>query len=110
MSIRNYKNDVWKLDLHGLHVSEAICALQEHLEKIERNILSNHSALPNRVNMEGNVRSSSVESFSCVDTEYLEQLQTSSRQRPTSLQVITGKLFHSLKLILRRKYSSSAYS
>ncbi|XP_004302219.1 PREDICTED: uncharacterized protein LOC101307600 [Fragaria vesca subsp. vesca] len=94
LSIRNSKNDVWKLDLHGLHASEAIRALQEHLEKIERKILSNHSALPNRAKMESNIQHSSVESFSCTDTEIVEQLQV-SRQRPTSLQVITGIGNHS---------------
>ncbi|XP_062007091.1 uncharacterized protein LOC133724393 [Rosa rugosa] len=95
LSIRNSKNDVWKLDLHGLHASEAIHALQEHLEKIERKILSNDLVSPNRVNMESNIKRSSVESFSCMDTEKLDQLQASSRQRPTSLQVITGIGNHS---------------
>ncbi|KAL6223015.1 hypothetical protein ACLB2K_006405 [Fragaria x ananassa] len=95
LSIRNSNNDVSKLDLHGLHASEAIRALQEHLEKIERKILPNHSALTNRVKMESNIQHSSVESFSCLDTENLDQLQASSRQRPTSLQVITGIGNHS---------------
>ncbi|KAL6225274.1 hypothetical protein ACLB2K_004125 [Fragaria x ananassa] len=95
LSIRNSNNDVSKLDLHGLHASEAIRALQEHLEKIERKILPNHSALPNRVKMESNIQHSSVESFSCLDTENLDQLQASSRERPTSLQVITGIGNHS---------------
>ncbi|KAM5577436.1 hypothetical protein ABKV19_008000 [Rosa sericea] len=95
LSIRNSKNDVWKLDLHGLHASEAIRALQEHLEKIERKIFSNHSTTPNRVNMESNIKRSSVESISCMDKEKLDQLQASSRQRPTSLQVITGIGNHS---------------
>lgn len=95
LSIRNSKNDVWKLDLHGLHASEAIHALHEHLEKIERKILSNRSASSNRLNMERVTHSSSVESFSCMDAEKLDELQASSRQRTTSLQVITGIGNHS---------------
>ncbi|KMZ56526.1 hypothetical protein ZOSMA_94G00520 [Zostera marina] len=35
LSIRNVNNDVWTLDLHGLHAQEAISALKEHLWKIE---------------------------------------------------------------------------
>ncbi|KAI3836173.1 hypothetical protein MKX03_028152 [Papaver bracteatum] len=31
LSIRNHRNDVWKLDLHGLHASEAVHALKERL-------------------------------------------------------------------------------
>ncbi|KAK9949737.1 hypothetical protein M0R45_005253 [Rubus argutus] len=82
-------------DLHGLHASEAIHALHEHLENIERKILSNRSATSNRLNMERVTHSSSVESFSCMDAEKLDELQASSRQRPTSLQVITGIGNHS---------------
>ncbi|XP_050378311.1 uncharacterized protein LOC126795529 [Argentina anserina] len=115
LSIRNNKNDIWKLDLHGLHASEAICTLQEQLKKIEHNILSNHSASPNRVNIEGNIRRSSVESLSCMDTENLDKLQTSSRQRPaTSLQVITGVGNHSrgqaaLPIAVRSFLSENGY-
>jgi len=35
LSIRNVNNDLWTLDLHGLHAQEAISALKEHLWKIE---------------------------------------------------------------------------
>lgn len=31
----NKRNDVWRLDLHGLHARESISKLQEHLLKIE---------------------------------------------------------------------------
>ncbi|XP_074307968.1 uncharacterized protein LOC141642886 [Silene latifolia] len=35
LSIRNECNGIWRLDLHGLHASEAVQALREHLHKIE---------------------------------------------------------------------------
>ncbi|BBH05629.1 Small MutS Related domain-containing protein [Prunus dulcis] len=96
LNIRNSKNDVWKLDLHGLHASEAIQALREHLQRIETKVLSNHSVSPNKVRMEKRIiRSSSLESFNCMDTEKLDQQKAPSTQRPTSLQVITGIGNHS---------------
>lgn len=95
LNIRNSKNDVWKLDLHGLHASEAIQALREHLQQIETKVLSNHSVSPNKVRMEKRIiSSSSLESFYCMDTEKLDQQKAPSTQRPTSLQVITGILFN----------------
>lgn len=91
-SIRNSKNNIYKLDLHGLHASEAIRALQERLDQIETQVQPNHSVSPNRVGMKSGIEcSSSLESFNCVDTEDLDIQQVLSRQRPASLQVITGK-------------------
>ncbi|KAK9292571.1 hypothetical protein L1049_020545 [Liquidambar formosana] len=96
LSIRNSNNDVWKLDLHGLHAAEAIQALQEHLWKIETQVPSNRSVSPNKVKTRnGIVRSSSHESFSCMDMEKVDREQASSRQRAASLQVITGRGNHS---------------
>jgi hypothetical protein len=82
--IRNSGNDLWKLDLHGLHAAEAIQALQERLQEIETQVHPNHSVSPKRV-------SSSLDSFTLTDAEKLDIPQAPSRQRPTSLQVITGK-------------------
>lgn len=85
-SIRNSGNDLWKLDLHGLHSAEAIQALQERLQEIETQVQvhPNHSVSPKR-------SSSSLEPFSFADAEKLDIQQALSRPRPTSLQVITGK-------------------
>ncbi|KAG6628212.1 uncharacterized protein LOC122297128 [Carya illinoinensis] len=95
-SIRNSKKNIWKLDLHGLHASEAIRALQERLQQIETQVQPNHSVSQNRVDMKsGIVCSSSLESFNCLDTEDLDIQQMLSRQRPASLQVITGIGNHS---------------
>ncbi|CAK9146432.1 unnamed protein product [Ilex paraguariensis] len=35
LRIENWNNDIWKLDLHGLHAMEAVQALEEHLQIIE---------------------------------------------------------------------------
>ena len=89
LSIRNSDNDLWKLDLHGLHAVEAVQALHEHLRWLETQVQAGRSVSPNRVKANnGIVRSSSVETVSSMDK--LDKRQTSSRQRPTSLQVITG--------------------
>ncbi|MCL7037640.1 hypothetical protein MKW94_006787 [Papaver nudicaule] len=92
LSIRNHKNDVWKLDLHGLHASEAVHALKEHLWRIETRIpLTVH---PNRVVKPK--ACSPIDSVSClnmaVETENEEQITS---QRPGVLQVITGTGNHS---------------
>lgn len=99
LRIKNSKNDLWKLDLHGLHASEAIQALHEHLQQIETKELANRSVSPNRVKMEKMIiRSSSHESFSCTDRKKLDQQKASSTQRSASLEIITGIMFHSLNL------------
>lgn len=96
LNIRNSNNDLWKLDLHGLHAAEAIQALKERLHQIETQAHPNHSVSPNRVTTEnGIVRSSSFESFTCKEAEKLDIQQALSRRRPTSLQVITGVGNHS---------------
>ncbi|XP_024022140.1 polyadenylate-binding protein-interacting protein 7 [Morus notabilis] len=97
LSIRNSQNDVWKLDLHGLHAAEAIQVLQHHLHNIETKLLCNRSVSPNSLKMEARiVRSNSLESFDCFDAQNLDkQHQASLKQRPTSLQVITGVGNHS---------------
>ncbi|GAV69102.1 Smr domain-containing protein/DUF1771 domain-containing protein [Cephalotus follicularis] len=96
LSIRNCNNGMWKLDLHGLHAAEAAEALREHLHKIETHIPIYRSISPNRVQTQNRIlRSSSLESFSCIETEKLDKQQTTFRQQPTSLQVITGVGNHS---------------
>ncbi|PIA47091.1 hypothetical protein AQUCO_01400057v1 [Aquilegia coerulea] len=79
LSIRNNGNDIWKLDLHGLHASEAVCALQNHLWKIETQLPLNCSESPNRI----------------VKPKAGLKEQEISWQRPTVLQVVTGTGNHS---------------
>ncbi|CAN1342681.1 Polyadenylate-binding protein-interacting protein 7 [Linum perenne] len=46
LSIRNSDNNLWKLDLHGLHAAEAVQALKEHLYKIETLLSVNRAPSP----------------------------------------------------------------
>ncbi|KAK9735584.1 hypothetical protein RND81_04G214200 [Saponaria officinalis] len=46
LSIRNGSNGIWRLDLHGLHASEAVKALQERLHMIETQIYFKGSSSP----------------------------------------------------------------
>ncbi|XP_077231694.1 smr (Small MutS Related) domain-containing protein isoform X2 [Tasmannia lanceolata] len=96
--IRNSENDTWKLDLHGLHASEAVQALQEHLHSIETQMPMNCSVSSDGLSkpLAGIVRSPSVEFTSCLDMDAKADKQyASSRERPTALQVITGSGNHS---------------
>ncbi|KAL4368835.1 hypothetical protein GQ457_05G016080 [Hibiscus cannabinus] len=94
LSIRNCDNDVWKLDLHGLHATEAVQALQEHLRRLETQLPGGRSASPNGVKAnDGAVHSSSVDAISSGDK--LGKPKTWSRQTPASLEVITGVGNHS---------------
>lgn len=102
LAISNSQNDVWKLDLHGLHASEAIHVLQHHLQTIETKLLWNRSVSPNSLQAETTriVRSHSFESLGCVEDKQQPQQQqqrhqASLKQKPTSLQVITGVGNHS---------------
>ncbi|KAF8022992.1 hypothetical protein BT93_F0489 [Corymbia citriodora subsp. variegata] len=97
LSIRNSNNDIWTLDLHGLHKTEAVQALKERLRKLELQVPSSRSVSPkrlHRINQKNGVaQSSSVECLTSVDKEKLDKPQ--SGQRPLSLQVITGVGNHS---------------
>ncbi|MBA0630193.1 hypothetical protein Godav_002316 [Gossypium davidsonii] len=94
LSIRNSDNDLWKLDLHGLHAAEAVQALHEHLRRLETRVSGGCSVSPNGVKANnGIVRSSSVGTISSMDK--LGKPRTSSRQVPASLEVITGVGNHS---------------
>ncbi|XP_039044916.1 uncharacterized protein LOC120184551 [Hibiscus syriacus] len=85
---------MWKLDLHGLHATEAVQALQEHLRRIETQVSGGRSVSPNEVKAKkGTLHFSSVGTVS--STVKLGKPQASSRQTPASLQVITGVGNHS---------------
>ncbi|KAL1814125.1 hypothetical protein ACET3Z_024190 [Daucus carota] len=85
---RNCENDLWKLDLHGLHASEAVQALEEHLHKIE----SQFAPFTNPVNTTNMVRSASLDSLG---KEKFDKQKASFRPRSTVLEVITGIGLHS---------------
>ncbi|QCE12419.1 uncharacterized protein LOC114185299 [Vigna unguiculata] len=86
LSIRNNENDIWRLDLHGLHATEAIQALQEHLYRIESQGFSKSSA--NGVKQNGLGQSALINSAKL-------DIQAPLRLRPLALHVITGVGNHS---------------
>nr|ACU20021.1 unknown [Glycine max] len=88
LSVRNNENDIWKLDLHGLHATEAIQALQEHLYRIESQGFSKSSATSNGVKENG-LGHSTLGSLNFMDRE------APLRLRPLALHVITGVGNHS---------------
>lgn len=95
LQIRNCENDLWKLDLHGLHATEATQALREHLQKIETHISVNQTVFPygtNKLHQKDGVVSS-LESLNGTVTQNLDRPQA-PRQRPLALQVITGTLIY----------------
>ncbi|GAU41739.1 hypothetical protein TSUD_180880 [Trifolium subterraneum] len=86
LSIRNSDNDIWRLDLHGLHAAEAVQALQEHLHRIESQGFSKSSAPSNGAKKNGSVN--------FIDSENLDK-QAPIRLRSLGLHVITGVGNHS---------------
>lgn len=83
LSIRNSDNDIWRLDLHGLHASEAIEALQEHLHRIESlGSSKNSSGLKDNDGIV-NLTSGSVK-------QNLEKQRSPIKFRSSALEVITG--------------------
>ncbi|CAN1342679.1 hypothetical protein LINPERPRIM_LOCUS39538 [Linum perenne] len=96
LSIRNSDNNLWKLDLHGLHAAEAVQALKEHLYKIETLLSVNRAPSPSKTKIKNSmVRSSSLESFNTTAGDNMDKRQAAIRQRSTPLQVITGVGNHS---------------
>lgn len=92
LSIRNSENDIWRLDLHGLHASEAIEALQDHLYQIENQGFLNGSSSSNEVKEKGGIVHSTITigSVNSMDREKLDKQHTTLRLRSSALQVITG--------------------
>lgn len=88
LSIRNDENDIWRLDLHGLHAAEAIQALQEHLHRIESQGFSKSSAPTNGVKENGHAHLTPG-SINLMDRENLDK-PAPIRLRSLTLHVITG--------------------
>lgn len=96
LGITNRNNDIWKLDLHGLHAAEAVQVLQERLQMIEGRFTVNRSVSPNRGRSKNAApRSPSQEPCGRLDVEGLDRQRTSSRELRNSLQVVTGIGKHS---------------
>ncbi|XP_042478227.1 uncharacterized protein LOC122059498 [Macadamia integrifolia] len=98
LTIRNGENNIWKLDLHGLHAYEAVHALQNHLQKIETQIPLSRTISPNKVKPKVEITCrSSLGSPSCKGIEVKPDIQNYalSSQRRAILEVITGTGNHS---------------
>ncbi|XP_028782776.1 uncharacterized protein LOC114738876 [Neltuma alba] len=91
-SIRNSENDIWRLDLHGLHASEAIEALQEYLHRIESQGFLKGS---NGVKDKDGVVDLTSGSVNSMDKRNLDKKQAPVRLRSSALEVITGIGNHS---------------
>ncbi|KAL0448241.1 UNVERIFIED_CONTAM: hypothetical protein Slati_1380500 [Sesamum latifolium] len=90
LSVRNSKNDLWTLDLHGLHAGEAVEALRERLRKVESEVSSNCLATLNGSQKEsGLLLAEPMLSTTYVKMEKYGRLHPSSGLRPKLLQVIT---------------------
>lgn len=96
LSVKNSKDDLWKLDLHGLHAAEAVEALKEHLYIIEALVTLNQSVSPSTDEVNArNAGAFSAESYGFIDMEKFDKQQLLSKQRPRLLEVITGRGKHS---------------
>ncbi|KAH9622709.1 hypothetical protein KSS87_023851 [Heliosperma pusillum] len=96
LSVRNESNGIWRLDLHGLHASEAVQALQEHLHKIETQLYlksSSSLSLPNGSRSKADVSHAS----SMNGDNKMEKIGDQDLCRPNLkwLEVITGIGHHS---------------
>ncbi|KAF3787583.1 hypothetical protein EJ110_NYTH22626 [Nymphaea thermarum] len=101
LHLRNKGNDIWKLDLHGLHASEAVQAVQAHLESIESSLMTKDSVCSAKIiNGKGALRGLSADCAKSSDKgaapEKLRlQVRSPRPQRKTMLEVITGTGKHS---------------
>lgn len=98
LHIRNAKNDMWKLDLHGLHASEAVHALEEHLHRIETQMPMNRCVSSDALSTPGKgiLHTPSSVSTGALDIETCNgNQQALPARRQTILQVITGTGNHS---------------
>ncbi|XP_057848754.2 uncharacterized protein LOC131059738 [Cryptomeria japonica] len=85
LRIGNENNNVWKLDLHGLHALEAVDALASRLEMIEYNVPKSISLSSGRMREQGN----------CHTDKHAPEVLVPSMSRPSELEVITGLGIHS---------------
>lgn len=91
LDVRNCENDLWTLDLHGLHAAEAVKALQERLISVESLVSLNCLAAQQGMLKESGMSvAASVPSSGQLEMEKFGRQHQTSRQRITLLQVITG--------------------
>ncbi|XP_051148630.1 uncharacterized protein LOC127263571 isoform X2 [Andrographis paniculata] len=90
-AVRNCKNDLWTLDLHGLHALEAVEALRDRLRSVESLVLSSSFATLGGAHSGSSLFGASVPSANHVKMGTPVRYTPSTRPRQLHLQVITGK-------------------
>lgn len=97
LHIRNHNNDIWKIDLHGLHASEAVNALKERLSKVESQAFMSCSTSDELQKLEAGIdHLPSLDTPKVLETDSeAMKMKTLPRWRQTVLHVITGTGNHS---------------
>lgn len=88
---RNRENDIWTLDLHGLHAAEAVQALHERLMNVESLVsLNGLAARQGMLKESGMSVAASMQSPGQLEMGKFGRQHLTSRQRIRLLQVIPG--------------------
>ncbi|KAF8714813.1 hypothetical protein HU200_027343 [Digitaria exilis] len=90
--LRNRNNDIWKIDMHGLHASEAVALLEKHLYTIEFQQPGNNSASTEDL---ANLEAAYSESTTGSKFELAAEKVVLRRPKQAILHVITGIGKHS---------------
>ncbi|KAF8703198.1 hypothetical protein HU200_031985 [Digitaria exilis] len=90
--LRNRNNDIWKIDMHGLHASEAVAVLEKHLYTIEFQQSGNNSASTDDL---ANLEAAYSESTTGSNVELAAEKVVLRRPKQAILHVITGIGKHS---------------
>jgi len=90
--LRNSNNDIWKIDMHGLHASEAVEVLERHLYMIEFQQTGNNSTSSEDL---ANVEGAYSESITGSNVELAAEKVVLRRPKQAILHVITGIGKHS---------------
>ncbi|OEL34895.1 hypothetical protein BAE44_0004085 [Dichanthelium oligosanthes] len=90
--LRNSSNDIWKIDMHGLHASEAVAVLERHLYMIEFQQPGNN---PGSTEDLAKLEAAYSEPTTCSNVELAAEKVVLRRPKQAILQVITGIGKHS---------------
>lgn len=86
--LRNSNNNIWKIDMHGLHASEAVTALERHLHMLEFQPPGNNPASTDELDK-------SEPTIAVPNEVAAEKVVVFLRPRQSVLEVITGIGRHS---------------
>lgn len=85
--LRNSNNDIWKMDMHGLHASEAVAILERHLHMIEFQPLGTSVASSDAL---AKFEAACSESTTDSNIEFANDKVVLRRPKQAILHVITG--------------------